>query len=112
MQQDINEIDASIKLVGCTAALKPNIIATIKYYWGVFCMDGLRQPIRGYTFQVDTGASMPSCCKPPQYRPQETKVMNKLIGKLADNDGIDDDNGPWGALVLLSAKPHQDAVPW
>ena len=50
MQQDINELDTSIKLVGCPAALKPKIIATIKYYWDVFCMDRLLQSILGYTF--------------------------------------------------------------
>ena len=53
----------------------------------------MRQPIQGYTFQVYTGASLTFCCKPPQYGPHDTKVMNKLIGNIADNDVIEYDNG-------------------
>ena len=83
-----------MKLVGCPATLKPKIIATIKEYWDVFCADGMRQPIQGYTFKGYTGASLPFCCKPPQYRPHDTKVMNKLIGNIADNNVIEYDNGP------------------
>ena len=79
MQQDSAELDDSIKLVGCPAALKPKIIATIKEYGYVFCAGGMRQSIQGYKFQVNTGASMPFYCKPPQYGPHETKVLNKLI---------------------------------
>lgn len=38
--------------------------------------------------------------------------MNKLVAKLEVNAVIKDDDGPWGALVVLTAKPHQDGVPW
>ena len=47
-----------------------------------------------------------------RYGPHETKVLNKLIGKLADNDIIEQDNAPWGALVALAEKPHHDVVTW
>ena len=39
-------------------------------------------------------------------------MLNKLIGKLEYNDAIEDNNRPWGALVVLAANQHQDDVPW
>eukprot|EP00957_Ditylum_brightwellii_P162102 12341306-Ditylum_brightwellii.AAC.1 len=67
----------------------------MKEYWEVFCKRELRNPIRGFSFQIDTGNSKPVCCKQPSYRPKESKVMEKLVAKLEENSVIEDDNGPW-----------------
>ena len=84
----------------------------VKAYWDVFAEGGIRKPIHGFSFQVDTGSSKPVCCKPPRYGKHEAGVMRRLVAKLEDNDVIEDDDGPWGALVVLAAKPNQDGVPW
>ena len=88
VNQNSTNINASIKIAGCPAALKPKIIATIKEYWDLLCEDGMQRPIQGYTFQVETGASPLVCCKPPQYGPHDKKVLNKLIGKIEVNGSI------------------------
>jgi len=77
----------------------------------VFCEKGLRWPIRGFTFSIDTGNSPPVCCRPPWYGPFETKIMTKLVTALEDNGLIEDDFGPYGAQIVLAAKPGQDGVP-
>ena len=33
--------------------------------------------------------------------------MRKLVESLDENDVLEEDDGPWGALVVLAAKPHQ-----
>ena len=35
-----------------------------------------------------------------------------LINKLDDNGIIEDYQGPWVALVVLAAKPHQEQFDW
>ena len=52
------------------------------------------------------------CCKHHRYGPHESKVINKLVDKLQENGLIEDDDGPWGAIIVLAAKPHQEEVPW
>ena len=31
---------------------------------------------------------------------------------MKKNSVLEEDNRPWGELVVLSAKPHQENVPW
>ena len=38
--------------------------------------------------------------------------MRSLVGRLDENGIVEEDDGPWGALVVLAAKPHQENVPW
>jgi hypothetical protein len=38
--------------------------------------------------------------------------MQKLIDQLQKNGLIQDDDGPWGALIVLAAKHGQDDTPW
>eukprot|EP00957_Ditylum_brightwellii_P202439 15330188-Ditylum_brightwellii.AAC.1 len=109
---DMKELTEGLKLEGCPEELHGPITNLVKEYWDVFCADGLRKPIRGFSFQVDTGNSQPVCCKTPRYGPRESQVIRKLIGKLEDNGVIEDDDGPWGAQVVLAAKPHQEGVAW
>ena len=52
------------------------------------------------------------CCKHHRYGPHELKVIDKLADQLQRNGLIEDDDGPWGAIIVLAAKPHQEEVPW
>ena len=38
--------------------------------------------------------------------------MWKLVERVDENGVVEEYNKPWGALVVLAAKPHQENVPW
>ena len=72
----------------------------------------MKRPIQGFTFQIDAGDMEPVCCKDHYYGPHETKVINKLVNQLEEKGLIENDEGPWGAIIVLAAKPHQEEIPW
>ena len=78
----------------------------------MFSEDGFQQPIRGFLLQIDTENHPHICCKPPRYGPHELKVIQNLVERLYENGLVEEDDGPWGALVDLAAKPCQENVPW
>ena len=84
----------------------------IKQFWDVFAEEGVRNHIRGALFHVDTGEIKPVCCKSPRYGPHETRVIDDLVSKLEKNGLVEDDDGPWGAMIVLAAKPNQEHVHW
>jgi hypothetical protein len=47
-----------------------------------------------------------------RYGPHESKEISKPCRHLENNGLIDDDNGPWGAIIVLAAKPNQEDIPW
>ena len=112
MGTDSKELEKNLKLQGCPKELQGKVKEVVADYWYVFCEEGFHRPIRGFSFQIDTGDHPPICCKQPRYGPHESEVMRKLVAKLDENGVVEDDEGPWGALVVLAAKPHQDNVPW
>ena len=65
-------------------------------YWDLFCEDGFRRPIRGFSLQIDTGIHSPICCKPPRYVPHKSEVMRNLVEILDGNGVVEEDDGPWG----------------
>ena len=38
--------------------------------------------------------------------------MKNLVKRLDENGVVEEDDGPWGALVVIAAKPHQENVTW
>ena len=62
----------------CPLEHRPVVEAIIKEYWDVFDPQGALRTVRGYLFQIDTGAHAPVCCKPPRYGPHESRVMKKI----------------------------------
>ena len=48
----------------------------------------------------------------PRYGPHETRIINNLVKQLEDDGLIEDDDGPWGALVVLAAKANQGNLRW
>ena len=84
----------------------------IEEFWDVFCKEGIRKKIRGFVFHVDTGAAKPVCCKVPRYDKYESEIIRRLCHCLQQNGMIEPDDGPWGDLVVLAQKPHQQKVPW
>ena len=81
-------------------------------YWEVFCEDGFCWPIRGFLFQIDTGSHSPICCKPGRCGPNKSEVVQNLMERMNENGVVEQDDRPWGALVVIAAKPHQEDLPW
>ena len=81
-------------------------------YWYVFCEYGFRRPVWVFLFQFDTFKYALICCKPPRYGPPDHEVMRKLVESLYENGVMEEYDGPWEALVVLSGKSHQENVPW
>ena len=96
----------------CPQEHRPVIEAIIKEYWDVFDPSGALRTIRGYLFHIDTGAHKPVCCKPPRYGPHESVVMKKLLAALENQGVIEDNTGPYGAMIVLAAKPNQEHLHW
>ena len=75
VRTNTNESEKNIKLQGCPNDLQDKVKEVVTEYWDVFCEDGLRQPIWGFSFHIYTGNHPPICCKPPRYGPHELEVM-------------------------------------
>ena len=109
---DEQQLNKNINWTGCTEELKRMVLPIIKEYWDVFAEEGLRNPILGFQFVVDTGTATPVCCKLPRYGMHEGPVIRKICDGLKHNGIIEEDRGPWGAMIVLAAKPNQNEVHW
>ena len=49
-------------------------------------------------------------CKKPQYGPHESKIIMENINTLLHNEWIEECKGPWGSMIVLAPKPHQEHV--
>ena len=106
------ELIRNIQWKDCPESRKPEIKQIIMEYWDVFIEEGVRNNIRGIQFHVDTGEVPPICVRPPRYGPHETRVINDLVAKLEANGIVEDDDGPWGAPIVLAAKANQEHLHW
>ena len=57
--------DNLIQWRDCPLEHRPVIEAMIHEFWDVYDPAGALRTIRGYAFNIDTGAHKPVCCKPP-----------------------------------------------
>ena len=64
--------EKNLKQQGCSSYLQDNVKEVVTEYWDVFCEDGFRQPIRGFSFLIYTGSHSPIFYKPPRYGPHES----------------------------------------
>ena len=78
----------------------------------MFFEDGFRRPIRVFPLHVYIGNHLPICCKPPRYIPHEYEFMLKIVESMDENCVVEEDDGTWGAFLVLAAKPHQLNFPW
>ena len=96
----------------CPLEHRSVIEAIIIAYWDAFDPSGALRPVRGHISHIDVGDHKPVCCKVPRHGPHESRVMDKLLAELESKGVIEDDCGPWGAMIVLAAKPNQDHVHW
>ena len=102
----------SLQWEDCPTQLREPITKLIKEYWDVFAPEGLKQHIRGFVCHIDTGNATPVCCNIPRYGPHEARVITELTRGLEANGLIEEARSPWGAQVVLAAKPNQAHVHW
>jgi hypothetical protein len=86
------------------------VIGIVKKYWDNFFAAGSSRPIRGYGLIIDTGDDKPVCCQLPNYGPHKSKIINKQFMELIINLWIRRCWGPWGSMIVLDPKPHQEHV--
>ena len=110
--RDKDTLEKSIQWDDCPEHRRPPILQLIKQYWDVFAPEGLKKHIRGFVCHIDTGNAQPVCCKLPRYGPHEARVITQLTRGLEENGLIEDARSPWGAQVVLAAKPNQGHVHW
>ena len=87
-----------------------DIIQIIQKYWDCFWKEGASRKKIGYGFGIDTGDSKPVCCKKPAYVPHESKIIMDRFQQLFANRCSKLCKLPWGSLIVISAKPHQEHV--
>lgn len=107
-----SELSRNLQWRNCPKEHQASVKNLILRYWDVFAEEGIRYHIRGFEFHIDTGACKPVCCKAREYGAHESRVITKLVEKLEDNGLCEDDDGPWGARVVLASKPNQGHVHW
>ena len=70
----------------------------------------MKRTILEYEFSIDTGSSKPVCCKKTNYRPYESKIIMEQLQVLIKNGWIKRCEGPWGNIIVLELKPHQERI--
>ena len=83
----------------------------VTVYWNYFAKGGIKRPILGFEFAIDTGNHTPVCCKKPRYGPHESVVILKQVKALLANEWIERcATGGWGSPLVLAPKPHQEII--
>ena len=108
---DSHEFEKNFRL-GSTVDLetKGQLTMLIQRHWDAFYEAGVVHCVLGYEFTLDTGKSQPVCCPQPNYGPHESKIIMQQLDTLLHNDWIRTCGGPWGSMVVLAPKPHQEHV--
>ena len=86
------------------------ITSILTEFWDFFVKEGAKRTTLGYEFDIDTGGSKPFCCRKPSYGPYESKVIMDQITQLLGNKWIDRCGRPWGSMIFLAQKPHQENI--
>jgi hypothetical protein len=93
----------------CTTSIRDRIVTIIKSKWDAFAPIGVRRPVRGILFHVDTGNSPPICVPQPRYGIYEGQIMQQSVDALRHNGMVAENNSPWGFKLVLAPKPHQES---
>ena len=93
------------------AARAARVEALVKKWFCVFNPEGLRWPVLGYEFDIDTGDHKPIAIKKINYGEREAKVMDKHIAVLVDLGQVEQVfESEWLFKALLAPKPHQESI--
>ena len=107
-----HEFDSEIRWRQCPQRNRQHITSLIQKYWDAFAREGLKRTLLGYEFFIDVGQAKPTCAKHTRYGHHEQSIMKVLVDDLEANGLIEDDFGPWGAIIVLAIKAHQQHKHW
>ena len=111
-ETDKAELEGNAQWRDCPEEHRPEVLKAIVDCWDVFAKRGMKRPIIGCKFHVDTGDVAPISCSTPRHGPHESRAIDILVKNLEDGGIIEDDDGPWGAMTVLATKPNQEHVHW
>ena len=80
----------------------------IEKYWDCFVKEEAKRTILRYEFSIDTGGAKYIYSRKPSYGLYESKILMAQFVQLLDNGWIEKCVGPWGIMVVLVQKPHQE----
>ncbi len=106
------ELEKNLRVKECPPDHQKRVRDLVVEFWDCFTQDGLRFPIRGFEFVVDTGNAAPIACKIPRYGPHESQVIMTLVYAMVENDIVVKCVSAWAALVVLASKANQESIPW
>ena len=86
------------------------ILQIIEDNWDSFCEIGTSRPMLDFEFCIDTGYAKAFYCRQPTYGVHEENIIPWHISQLENNNLIRNYTGPWGDLLLLITKPHQEIL--
>ena len=78
----------------------------------MFTPEDLFHHIHGYQCYINTWDAAPSCYKKPYYGPHVSPIIDDFVNTLENNDLIGDDDGSWGAMLVLTARANQENIAW
>ena len=91
-------------------AQRADLLRIIRENWDAFDEEGVRRPVLGVEFHIDTGDAQPVCARQPNYGIHEKKIMQDQLDALIHNGMIVPNYGPWASIIVLAPKPHQEHV--
>ena len=103
------ELDQGLRIHPSTPDwVRSQTISIIQRHWDSFCEEGMRRPILGIEFHIDTGDAQPIAVKMGTYGPLESFEIMKQVNALHHNGLIRLCGGPWAFRIVLAPKPHQE----
>ena len=109
--EDTKELMKDIRIgASVTSPIQQRLLEIVKTYWDCFATKGARRTIIGYEFGIDTGSAKPACCPKPQYGYHESNIIMEQVTTLLKNLWIEECEGPWGSMIVLAPKPHQEHI--
>ena len=109
--EDTKELMKDIRIgASVTSPIQQRLLEIVKTYWDFFATKGARRTIIGYEFGIDTGSAKPACCPKPQYGYHESNIIMEQVTTLLKNLWIEECEGPWGSMIVLAPKPHQEHI--
>jgi hypothetical protein len=90
--------------------LTAELISVIQDNWDCFFSEGVRRPILGFEFCIDTVGAPPVSCGQVNYSIHESQIMMEHVDGLLHNGWIRPCGGVWCSKIVLAPKPHQENV--
>ena len=110
-EKDTQRLDTLKIRASAPAPAQDMVRKLVTVYWDCFAEEGIKRPILGFEFAIDTGKHTPVCCKKPRYGPHESKIILKQVKVLLAEGMIERcATGGWGSPIVLAPKPHQEHV--